>query len=241
MRKIRHVKERKKTAHVAKETEAKSNMEKTSNNNDTEIEASNGNKGQQYKEQEQIRESSKNNVMEQEANDDLEIGSAHEATVEKETVKVINSNDVDNESDMEEIRNAPDDVPKEIEGNDCFITPSQDGSKASHNSENVSPSCDSEYDGPKEITVAASVHRQDESTEELVHDSETDIEIDESSGNESEVNEKFGNDSNPFECQWNVNLEKVGKITLTKDKLSQEKRKEMKNAEIDHASKKKKL
>ena len=117
-----------------------------------------------------------------------------------------------------------------------------DESQASNTSMNVSPVDDIENDCLKEITVAASVHREeDEFSEELVLESETDLEMDEDNESEKEVNEKVEDSGIPQECQWNINLERVGKMTLTKEKLTQEKRKERKNVEKDRASKKKKL
>ncbi|XP_068232372.1 uncharacterized protein [Palaemon carinicauda] len=142
-----------------------------------------------------------------------------------------NLTDTDSDSDIFAIKSAPEGASQVTEITEDKGLPSQDEPRIPYTVESLFPVEDDVNEEPgnlKEINIAVSVHRDDESVDGATEERDMDIEVNKVSDIEDDLkNYDKGSDVMP-KGQWNIDLDTVGKLKLIRGKSNKEKRKEEK-------------
>ncbi|XP_068215871.1 uncharacterized protein, partial [Palaemon carinicauda] len=142
-----------------------------------------------------------------------------------------NVTDTDSDSDIFAIKRAPEGASQVTKITEDKGLPSQDEPRIPYTVESFFPVEDDVNEEPgnlKEINIAVSVHRDDESVDGATEERDMDVEVNKVRDNEDDLkNDDKGSDVMP-KRQWNIDLDTVGKLKLIRGKSNKEKRKEEK-------------
>ncbi|XP_068202864.1 uncharacterized protein, partial [Palaemon carinicauda] len=142
-----------------------------------------------------------------------------------------NLTDTDSDSDIFAIKSAPEGASQVTQITEDKGHPSQDEPHIPYTVKSlflVEDDVNEEPGNLKEINIAVSVHRDDESVDGATEEHDMDIEVNKVSDIEDDwKNDDKGSDVMP-KGQWNIDLDTVGKLKLIRRKSNKEKRKEEK-------------
>ncbi|XP_066942643.1 uncharacterized protein [Macrobrachium rosenbergii] len=138
-----------------------------------------------------------------------------------------NIKDTDSDSDIFAIKSAPVGASQVITDDEGPPPPPGEPS-VPYTLGSLSLVGDDKNEENEEISVAASVYRNDESVDDTAEECEMDLEVNKAGAIEDELKNDDKGPDLVSEGQWNIDLETVGKLTLTKGKSIKEERKEAK-------------
>ncbi|XP_068229739.1 uncharacterized protein [Palaemon carinicauda] len=147
----------------------------------------------------------------------------------------------DSDSDIFAIKSAPEGAFQVTEITEDEGQPSQDEPRIPYTIGSLFPvevDVNEEPRNLKEINIAISVHRDDESVDGATEERDMDVEVQKDSDIEDSLKNDKGSDMMP-KGQWNIDLDTVSKLKLIRGKSNKEKTKEEKLNGKDRLSKKK--